>query len=66
MKHLLVIDEYIKKTDEKGGGGKAVVDFIKVLDKFSGLLKIIGAAALTGVMLLTVIDVIGRFFKKAE
>ena len=42
------------------------MDFIKVLDKFSGLLKIIGAAALTGVMLLTVIDVIGRFFKKAE
>ncbi len=35
----------------------------KVLDKFSGLLKIIGASALTGMMLLTVVDVIGRFFK---
>lgn len=37
--------------------------FSKALDKFSGLLKIIGAAALTAMMLLTVIDVIGRFFK---
>ena len=35
----------------------------KVLDKFSGLLKIIGATALTAMMLLTVVDVIGRFFK---
>jgi len=35
----------------------------KALDKFSGLLKIIGAAALTAMMLLTVVDVIGRFFK---
>jgi len=34
-----------------------------VLDKFSGLLKGIGAAALTCMMLLTVVDVIGRFFK---
>lgn len=33
------------------------------LDKFSGLLKGIGAVALTGMMLLTVVDVIGRFFK---
>lgn len=36
---------------------------LKALDKFSGLLKAIGAVALTGMMLLTVIDVIGRFFK---
>ena len=35
----------------------------KALDKFSGLLKIIGATALTAMMLLTVVDVIGRFFK---
>ncbi len=35
----------------------------KTLDKFSGLLKIIGATALTAMMLLTVVDVIGRFFK---
>jgi len=35
----------------------------KILDKFSGLLKAVGAIALTGMMLLTVIDVIGRFFK---
>ncbi len=35
----------------------------KALDKFSGLLKAIGAASLTGMMLLTVVDVIGRFFK---
>ena len=35
----------------------------KALDKFSGLLKIIGAVALTAMMLLTVVDVIGRFFK---
>jgi len=34
-----------------------------VLDKFSGLLKMIGAIALTSMMLLTVVDVIGRFFK---
>ncbi len=35
----------------------------KALDKFSSLLKTIGAIALTGMMLLTVVDVIGRFFK---
>lgn len=35
----------------------------KALDKFSGVLKFIGAVALTGMMLLTVVDVIGRFFK---
>jgi len=38
-------------------------NFSKGLDKFSGLLKIIGATALTGMMLLTVVDVVGRFFK---
>jgi len=35
----------------------------KMLDRFSGLLKFIGAAAITIMMLLTVVDVIGRFFK---
>jgi len=35
----------------------------KVLDKFSRLLKVIGAISITGMMLLTVVDVIGRFFK---
>jgi len=35
----------------------------RALEKFSGLLKIIGATALTTMMLLTVVDVIGRFFK---
>lgn len=35
----------------------------KALDKFSGFLKFIGAAAITAMMLLTVVDVIGRFFK---
>jgi TRAP-type C4-dicarboxylate transport system permease small subunit len=35
----------------------------KVLDKFSDFLKMIGEAALVGMMLLTVVDVIGRFFK---
>jgi len=33
------------------------------LDRFSGFLKGIGALALTCMMLLTVVDVIGRFFK---
>lgn len=33
------------------------------LDKFSDLLKGIGGVALTCMMLLTVVDVIGRFFK---
>jgi len=33
------------------------------LDRFSGFLKMIGAIALTCMMLLTVVDVIGRFFK---
>lgn len=35
----------------------------KALDKFSGFLKFIGALSLTGMMLITVVDVIGRFFK---
>lgn len=35
----------------------------KALDKFSSLLKGIGAASLTGMMLLTFVDVIGRAFK---
>ena len=34
------------------------------LDRFSDFLKIIGAIALTGMMLLTVVDVIGRFFNR--
>ncbi|MBW2655128.1 MAG: TRAP transporter small permease [Deltaproteobacteria bacterium] len=35
----------------------------KALNKFSELLKIIGAVAITAMMVLTVVDVIGRFFK---
>ncbi len=35
----------------------------KVLDKFSDFLKMIGMTALVCMMLLTVVDVIGRFFK---
>ncbi len=35
----------------------------KVLDQFTNLLKFIGALAITLMMLLTVVDVIGRFFK---
>lgn len=35
----------------------------KTLNKFSGYLKFIGAVAITAMMLLTVVDVIGRFFK---
>ena len=34
------------------------------LDKFSDFLKLIGGVALTCMMLLTVVDVIGRFFKQ--
>lgn len=34
------------------------------LDRFSSLLKLIGGMALTCMMLLTVVDVIGRFFKQ--
>ena len=34
------------------------------LDRFSSLLKLIGGIALTCMMLLTVVDVIGRFFKQ--
>ncbi len=35
----------------------------KPLDNISSILKLLGAAALVGMMLLTVADVIGRFFK---
>ncbi|MDZ7663943.1 MAG: TRAP transporter small permease [Desulfotignum sp.] len=35
----------------------------RALHKFSDLLKVIGAVALTTMMMLTVVDVIGRFFK---
>jgi TRAP-type C4-dicarboxylate transport system permease small subunit len=35
----------------------------QVLNKLSDILKIIGAVALTVMMMLTVVDVIGRFFK---
>ena len=35
----------------------------KILNKCSRSLKFLGALALTGMMLLTVVDVIGRFFK---
>ncbi len=38
-------------------------NFWKPLDKFSDILKLIGSVALTAMMLLTVVDVIGRFFK---
>ncbi len=37
--------------------------FVSMLDKLSKVLKFIGAFALTIMMLLTVVDVIGRFFK---
>ena len=36
---------------------------LSLLDRLSGLLRIIGAIALTAMMLLTVADVIGRAFK---
>lgn len=35
----------------------------KPLDNISRILKLLGAAALVGMMLLTVADVVGRFFK---
>ncbi|MFU8768743.1 MAG: TRAP transporter small permease [Desulfotignum sp.] len=37
--------------------------FSQALNKFSDVLKVIGAVALTTMMMLTVVDVIGRFFK---
>jgi TRAP-type C4-dicarboxylate transport system permease small subunit len=37
--------------------------FSQALNKFSDVLKLIGAIALTTMMMLTVVDVIGRFFK---
>ncbi len=36
---------------------------VSILDRLSGVLKFIGASAITIMMLLTVVDVIGRFFK---
>ena len=36
---------------------------VKILNSCSSFLKFLGALALTGMMLLTVVDVIGRFFK---
>lgn len=36
---------------------------LQALDKFSNFLKTIGLIALTGMMMLTVVDVIGRYFK---
>ena len=35
----------------------------KTLNKFSGYLKFIGAISITAMMLLTAVDVIGRYFK---
>jgi len=35
----------------------------RALNKFSEFLKFIGAVAITAMMLLTVVDVVGRFFK---
>lgn len=37
--------------------------FTSVLDRLSEVLRVVGAVALAGMMLLTVVDVIGRFFK---
>lgn len=37
--------------------------FTKTLDKFSDVLKAIGCIAITAMMVLTVFDVVGRFFK---
>lgn len=37
--------------------------FNSILDRTSGMLRYLGAIALTLMMLLTVVDVIGRFFK---
>jgi TRAP-type C4-dicarboxylate transport system permease small subunit len=36
---------------------------IQALNKFTDVLKLIGAIALTAMMMLTVVDVIGRYFK---
>lgn len=40
-----------------------MTSFSKALDKFSDVLKIIGCIAITAMMVITVFDVIGRFFK---
>ena len=37
--------------------------FYRLLERTSGLMKVLGATALTAMMLLTVADVVGRFFK---
>jgi len=37
--------------------------FSKTLDNFSGIFKVIGGIAITAMMILTVFDVVGRFFK---
>ncbi|HCY83589.1 MAG TPA: TRAP transporter small permease [Desulfobacteraceae bacterium] len=37
--------------------------FYQLLERTSGLMKVLGATALTAMMLLTVADVVGRFFK---
>jgi TRAP-type C4-dicarboxylate transport system permease small subunit len=38
----------------------------QALNKFSDFLKLVGAVALTAMMMLTVVDVIGRFFKSTD
>jgi TRAP-type C4-dicarboxylate transport system permease small subunit len=40
-----------------------MIPLSKTLDKFSGILKIIGCMAIVAMMTLTVFDVVGRFFK---
>lgn len=37
-----------------------------VLSKLSNTMKLVGGIALVGMMLLTVVDVIGRFFKTPD
>jgi len=37
--------------------------FSKMLDRFSDIFKVIGGIAITAMMVLTVFDVVGRFFK---
>ena len=37
--------------------------FSKTLEKFSNILKVLGGAALVAMMLLTVVDTVGRYFK---
>jgi TRAP-type C4-dicarboxylate transport system permease small subunit len=47
----------------KNKSGLPMKMIFTMLDRFSGFLKLIGGVALTCMMLLTVVDVIGRFFK---